>query len=429
MDHPLITTCVLVGAFALALVAQWRGWWPSLTVALSVGIGLRLGLLVLAAADSWQPVDFTESFRPAAEAIMAGQDPVLSTDGAWHFLPMIPYAYALPMSLGIPWVVSGRLLTVAADVVLIVLVGRLAGGQDAGQDAGQGGGTGALRRFQYACNPIALMVAVIHAQVEPIALVFLVGAYLAAGSARPAPGRWDTGSVLAGALFGLALSAKSWPIIVLPVLLAMLPTWRQRLYGLVAAGAVPCLFLATQPLFVHSTFKSMLNVAGYLGGVRPIIGEWGWTAVLTGGDWDLHPAYSRIGQLVLYGTLAVVAWLWRRGDRVDLTLAMLLAFMVVTPRMGAQYLLWFTPFLVARPTRWGQAAIAAAALWAGLGYVYLTQFDATHWWAGHRWWAQSSVIVIPLLVAAMPWARRRGRPDGTPPPTSAKATPELVGVA
>lgn len=419
MDHPVITTFVLVGAFALMIVAQSRGWRPSLRAALAVGVGLRLVLLTVAAADSWQPVDFVHSFKPAAEAILAGQDPVLATDGSWHFLPMIPYAYALPMSLGIPWEVSGRLITVAADVALIVLVGRLAGGQEA------------LRRFQYACNPIALMVSVIHAQVEPVALAFLVGAYVAARSTRGASGRWgkgrEIGGVAAGALFGLALSAKSWPIILLPVLLWMLPTWRQRSAGLMAAGAVPLLFLVTQPLFVHTTFKSMLNAAQYLGGVRPIVGEWGWTALLTGGDWELHSMYSRVGQLVLYATLAVMAWLWRRGDKVDLTLAMLLAFMVVTPRMGAQYLLWFVPFLVARPTRWGQVALTASAVWAGLGYIYLTQFDDHQWWIHHRWWAMGSVFVIPCLVAAMPWARRRMavRPS-QPPPTT---TPQLVKAA
>jgi hypothetical protein len=419
MDHPFLTTFLLVGAFALALIAQWRDWRPSLRVALAVGIGLRLSLLVFAAADSWQPVDFIESFKPAAEAVMAGQDPVLTTDGAWHFLPMIPYAYVLPMSLGIPWVVSGRLITVAADVVLIVLVGRLAGKREA------------LARFQYACNPLALMISVIHSQVEPVALVFLVAAYLTARSARTAheasSGRWVLRCLGTGALFGLALSAKSWPIILLPVVLSILPTWRQRFYGLVAAGAVPLLFLVTQPLFVHTTLKSLLNVAQYLGGVRPIVGEWGWTAVMTGGNWELKPAYSQVGQIVLYSTLAIVAWLWRRGDRVDLTLAMLLAFMVVTPRMGAQYLLWFVPFLVARPTRWAPLATAASALWAGLGYIYLTQFDDTQWWINHRWWAVSSVYVIPLLITAMPWARRRrSGPPSKPPPTT---TPELVGAA
>jgi hypothetical protein len=417
MDHPLITTFVLAGALALALLAQWRGWRPSLLVALAVGIGLRLVLLVFAATDSWQPVDFVQSFKPAAEAILAGQDPVLTTEGSWHFLPMIPYAYALPMSLGIPWEISGRIITVAADVVLIVLVGRLAGKREA------------LSRFQYACNPIALMVSVIHSQVEPVALVFLIGAYLVARSAREARPwqRWGTRAAVSGALFGLALSAKSWPIILLPVVLAVLPTWRQRLCGLVAAGAVPFLFLATQPLFIDTTLQNMLHVAQYLGGVRPIVGEWGWTALLTGGNWELHPAYSRIGQLVLYSTLVLVAWLWRRGDKVDMGLAMLLVFMVVTPRMGAQYLLWFVPFLVARPTRFGQIAMAASAVWAGLGYIYLTQFDETQWWINHRWWAMCSVAVIPLLAAAMPWQRRRA-PELPEPPAPA-ATPELVGAA
>jgi hypothetical protein len=417
MDHPLITTFLLVGAFALALVAQWRGWRPSLGVALLVGIGLRLVLLVFAAVDSWQPVDFVQSFKPAAEAVLAGRDPVLTTEGAWHFLPMIPYVYALPMSLGIPWEISGRLVTVIADVALIVLVGRLAGER------------GALSRFQYACNPIALLVSVIHSQVEPVALVFLAGAYLLARSVRSAR-PWEPWAVRClgvGAMFGLALSAKSWPIILLPVVLAVLPTWRQRLYGLFAAGVVPLLFLVTQPLFLKTTFRSMLDVAQYLGGVRPIVGEWGWTALLTGGDWELHPAYSRVGQLILYTSLAVVAWLWRRGDRLDLTVAMLLAFMIVTPRMGAQYLLWFVPFLIVRPTRWSQVAMAASAIWAGLGYIYLTQFDENQWWINHRWWAMSSVLVIPLLAAAMPWGRR-GAAEPPEPPAPAPAR-ELVGAA
>jgi hypothetical protein len=119
-----------------------------------------------------------------------------------------------------------------------------------------------------------------------------------------------------------------------------------------------------------------------------------------------------------------VAWLWRRGDRLDLTVAMLLAFMIVTPRMGAQYLLWFVPFLIVRPTRWSQVAMAASAVWAGLGYIYLTQFDETQWWINHRWWAMSSVLLIPLLVAAMPWGRRRAaEPPEPPEPTP---TRELV---
>jgi hypothetical protein len=144
MDHPLFTTFVLLTGAALAFLAYRRDWRPSLRTSLTVGIGLRVILLLSAAADSWQPVDFIEGFKPAGLAILAGRDPVLSTNGSWHFLPMIPYIYAFFLFIGLPWVIAGRLCTVIADTILIDLVGRLAGPERKAQ-----------ARFQYACNPIA----------------------------------------------------------------------------------------------------------------------------------------------------------------------------------------------------------------------------------------------------------------------------------
>jgi hypothetical protein len=402
MDHPAYTTSILVAGLIMAALAYWRGWRPRWWTALAVGVALRLLLLISAATDSWQPVDFAEGFKPAGLAILHHQDPVLATQGSWHFLPMIPYFYALALATGLPWEFAGRACTIIADCVLIPLVGRLAGRKYEAQ-----------ARFQYACNPIALMIAVIHAQVEPIALVFLVAAYLVARSARrpDGSGHGAVYAAWAGALFGFSLSAKSWPIILLPVLLAMLPTWRQRLCGLLAAGAVPVFFLMTLPLVVSTSWANMLNVARYLGEVRPIVGEWGWTAVMTGGDWQLASTAAKIGEIILYSTILLVMWLWWRSDRIDQTSAILLAFMVVTPRMGAQYLLWFVPFLCARPTRWSMPAMWLGSVWAGLGYIYLTQFDDNGWWKNHEWWAISSVAVIPFLVLAMPWSRRVRRPD------------------
>src|SRR3569833_2156568 len=409
MDHPYFTAFILVAGLIMAVLAQWRGWRPSLATALAVGIGLRLILLIFASVDSWQPVDFAEGFKPAGLAILHHQDPVLATQGSWHFLPMIPYFYALALATGLPWEIAGRLCTIIADVVLIVLVGKLAGAKYK-----------PMARFQYACNPIALMISVIHAQVEPVALVFLVGAYIVARATPAIEGsairsRGAINAAWAGALFGFALSAKSWPIILLPVLLAMLPTWRQRLYGLCAAGAVPLFILVTLPLVVSTSWANMLNVARFLGEVRPIVGEWGWTAVMTGCDWQLASTAAKLGQVVLYSTILLVMWLWWRSDRIDQTSAILLAFMVVTPRMGAQYLMWFVPFLCARPTRWSRPAMTLGAIWAGLGYIYLTQFDDNGWWKNHEWWAVSSIAVIPFLVLAMPWARRVRRPVREPP--------------
>jgi len=403
MEHPIFVAFVLVSGLALTVAAlRWR-WRPRLRTSLAVGIGFRLVVLGFAAASSWQPVDFIQGFQEAGRAAQTLQDPVLASNGSWHFLPMIPYFYGILLSTGLPWVIAGRLVTTIADVGIIVLVGRLAGPE-----------RGRQASFLYACSPIAVMVASLHGQVESIALVFLVAAYLAGRSGR---------AITAGVCFGLALSSGSWPVILLPVVLSMLPTWRQRIHGLIAAGAVPFLFLATLPIVVKSSWDDLLNVASYLGGVRPVVGEWGWTAILTGGQNILVPGYAKVGQVILYSTLAVVAWYWRKADKVDLTSAMLLAFMVVTPRMGTQYLLWFVPFLIARPTRFSQLAMGASALWAGLGYLYLTQFDDDGWWTRHIWWAKGSTLVIPLLILAMPWYRRVATQVRPPRPTER----ELVG--
>ncbi|MFD2354891.1 hypothetical protein ACFSTC_44990 [Nonomuraea ferruginea] len=177
METALPIAIILVTGLALALVAQWRDWRPPLWAALAVGVVVRVVLMFFAAGDAHQPVDFVNSFKPAGEAVLNGQDPVLASKGGWHFLPTIPYVYGILLWLGIPWEWSGRIVTVVADIVLIPLVAKLAGGPKA-----------SLRAFQYALNPLALMVACLHGQVEPVALVFGVAAFVVArGPGAPPP--------------------------------------------------------------------------------------------------------------------------------------------------------------------------------------------------------------------------------------------------
>ncbi|WP_271216371.1 hypothetical protein [Streptosporangium carneum] len=440
MDYAILTGFVLVTGVVLALVAQWRGWRPSLLAVLAVGIGFRVLIMTTSAIDTWQPVDFMESFKPAGEAILNHQDPVLGSEGGWHFLPTIPYVYGLLLWLGIPWEIGGRLVTVVADIVLIPLVGKLAGGEKA-----------SLRAFQYACNPLALLVAAVHGQVEPVALVFGVAAFVVArgpgaperpglttnmvalvrrsvsarglsGAVRRAVGpdgvvrraltpRSDDAAVmrralLAGLLMGLALCAKSWPIWLIPGMLLLLPTFRARAAAFVATAVPPIFFLATLPVFAGTSLDQIPEVIRIMGDVRPIVGEWSYSAILVGGDWTLSPEIATFGTRLIYVTMLVVAFLWRRADPIDLTTALLLAFMVTTPRLGAQYLLWFMPFLIARPTRFAWPAIIGVSLWAGYGYLYMTQFDTDTWWGLHSVWSRSSIVLLPILAAAMPWGRR-----------------------
>lgn len=399
MDYAIPTGIILITGVVLAIVAQRKGWKPSWAVILGVGIGFRVLIMAMSAVDTWQPVDFVLSFRPAGEAVLARRDPVLEGNHGWHFLPTIPYVYALLLWIGIPWEWAGRLVTVVCDIVLIPLVGKLAGGEKA-----------SLRAFQYACNPLAILVASVHGQVEPVSLVFGVAAFVVARNARTE--RPERNAILAGLLMGLALCAKSWPIWLVPGMLLFLPNLKTRAFAFFATGVPPIFFLVTLPIGAGTALSEIPEVIRIIGDVRPIVGEWGWTAIAVDGHWTLDATLARIGQYMIYGTLVVVLIVWRKADPIDLTTALLLAFMVVTPRLGAQYLLWFMPFLVARPTFFAWPAILGTSTWAAVGYLYLTQWETHEWWIRHTPWAISSVVLLPVLAAALPWERRR--PDGDP---------------
>ncbi|TQS28638.1 hypothetical protein [Microbispora sp. KK1-11] len=455
MEYAIPTSIVLVAGVVLALVAQWKGWRPSLAVTLTLGIAVRVLIMVLSARDTqWQPVDYVNSFQPAGVAILDHRDPVLESNGGWHFLPTIPYMYGLLLWLGIPWEYAGRIVTVVADVVLIPLVGKLAGAR-----------TEKLRAFQYACNPLAILVASVHGQVEPVSLVFGVAAYVVARGPgewrRPEPLPWArmrlanrdlplpwispgeivrrivhpsqedraaTGrAVWAGLLMGLALCAKSWPVILVPALLMFLPGLRSRLVSLVATGVSPVFFLLTLPIGGWTEWRQLPEVLNTIGlrpsDVRPITGDWGWTALVSGGNWNLDPLPARIGQYLIYAAIVACLVWWRKADPVDVTIAILLSFMIFTPRLGAQYLLWFMPFLVARPTRWAWPAVLGSTLWAAIGYIVLTQFHGAKWGELHAPWAISSLVLFPVLIAAIPWRRRYAEITPVPVPGEKKTVP------
>lgn len=404
----------LVVGLALAIVGQRRGWAPSLPVAIGTGVVLRVVVLVLAWRFHVRPYDFSVDFPTAAGNVLHGRDPVLSArEGGWHFLPFSAYVLAgqlrLSQAIGGGWDVIGRLVPMIADLALIPLVGRLARRKSA------------LRSFQWAVNPLAIMVCAIHGQLEPLTLVFGVGALIVARSS------YARRAVVAGALVGLAITANSWPVLLLPGVLLALPGARRRLTALVAAGAVPLLFFVTQPLVLgQAPANELVGVVRALMKTRPVVGDWGWTAIVEGGHQTVDPALGTVGTGILLAGVAVAVWWWRRTDALTLTAVILLAFLICTHRLGAQYLLWPLPYLLARPTRGTLPAYAAVAAWAGIGYLWLgTTATWNVWWMRHEVWSLLSLAVLPVLVWALPWTRRSApRPAPRPDP----AEPAVVSL-
>jgi hypothetical protein len=418
-----VAPAVLLSAgFALCVLAQRRRWAPSLRTALAVGAAIRVLMWIIAARQSWQPYDLNFDFSSAATAALHHHDPMLSTRSrGWPFLPTMAFLLAGELKLGqlthLSWPVVARIVPVAADLALIPMVGRLAdgrgfgtpgsGSRGSGDSARKGavaGGTafspvsagnGALRRFQYACNPIAIMVCAIHGQLEPEVLALGVAALLLARSRRGAA---------AGAALGLSMAVGSWSLLLAPGILVTLPDWRHRLRAAAAAVAVPCVILLTSPLTVGTPVGRLPDVVRGLISLRPVVGLWGWSALVTHGNMELLPTIGRVGTLLLIIALPVAGYLWRRADPADLTSALLITFLIVSPRVGAQYLAWPLPYLTARPTRYAAPALAAATVWAGFGYVYLSR---QFLWIQTPTWALASWCVIPLLFLALPWARRQ----------------------
>ncbi|HEY0542435.1 MAG TPA: glycosyltransferase 87 family protein [Actinoallomurus sp.] len=393
MIHTLATGSILVVGFALALGAERRGWAPSARAALITGFVLRVTLVLLASRDPSQPYDFANDFRLTAQNILTGHDPVLNIrEGGWHFLPLAAYLFAAAMRLGqifdVPWRVAGRLVPMLADLALIPLVGRLAPER------------AALRRFQYACAPLALMVSSIHGQIEPIALAFGVAALLAAQRHRPAA---------AGLLLGLSITVGSWPVLLAPGVLLALRSARGRFIAFGWGVAVPAVFFLSTPLVVGEQPKWLVPAAKQLLSTRPVVGDWGWSPWFTGGQEVLSSPIAHAGMILLLAALAGAGYLWRRADPVDLTAALLMAFLLVTARFGTQYLLWVMPYLISRPTRATLPAAAAMSAWAAAGYLHFLQLHGYTWSELHAWWAFSSDVVIVFMAFALPWSRR-GRP-------------------
>ncbi len=393
MLHLLVTAIPLAAGVVIALLAAWRRWAPPLGVAVVVGAGLRLCIAAIAWRNSWQPPDFMYQFTAAIHSVLHHQDPLRLPNSEWHFLPAMAYvntgAYRLGELTGLPWQAVGRAVPVSADIVVILLVGALAG-------------TGERRRFaafQYALNPLAIMICAIHGQVEPMAAAFGVGALLVAMRTRPR-------AHAAGVLLGFAIAVNSWPALLIPGLLRALPGRRMRLIALAWSCAIPLAFLVSGPVFIVYPLRFLGSDVHALLTPRGVIGDWGWTAVVTGGRQEISPRWASLGMVILFGVLAGVWYLWRRAHPVDLIAALNLAFLVSSDRVSAQYLVWPVPYQVARPTRWTQLSFVLSAAWAGTGYLLLSQAPTpAAWRLMHQPWALSSLALLPFLVLAMPWQR------------------------
>ncbi|MDJ0382589.1 glycosyltransferase family 87 protein [Streptomyces sp. G-G2] len=267
--------------------------------------------------------------------------------------------------------VGGALLAVAVTAFLLLILRRR--------------GADPRRAAYWAWCPAVPVEAVNNAHADVLAVLLAVAALGVVARRRG----------LGGALFGLAVAAKLLPAVLLPGALAGVRRWRDAAALLLPAAATVAL------TYLPYVLVSDSSVFGYLGGYAEeegyedpaAKGRYALLRLVLPDSWSL-PAVAVV-------LLAVIAYVWRRGDPERPWSGSLLvtgaAFLLLTPGYSWYALLLIA--LVALDGRWEwlPTALAGAASYvasspAALGpgtptAAYALAAGAAVAGAAARWWA------------------------------------------
>lgn len=387
-------TFILVGGCLVASAAalRWR-WSPPLAVSLLVGLIVRVAVVCLAFGHT--PHDVAVGNFDAATAVLHGHDPLTTLRReTWNFLPFSAYLSAAAAKTGLSWQYAAKLLPVACDLATIALVGELAPQ------------TGLRRSSQllYALSPVALLISAWHGQLDPIAVFLGLSALLLARRQRP---------VAAGVVLGLAVASESWPILFLPGVLLYFPV--RRWWQIVASAAtVLAGWALVIPLVLHGSLaKALSTLLGY----RGFSGAWGWSGLLryahlteAGFTGPGVSSVQRLGTVLAVCAIAAVIVVFRHRSPEDVTVAIILAFLVTSAGVAPQYLVWPAALLYASRRPAGYLYLTLSSVYVGFFYVYaFPRGDSYSSWPG----AVLEVISVGIeltAAASLPWRSPRSRP-------------------
>ncbi len=184
-----------------------------------------------------------------------------------------------------------------------------------------------------AASPVAIFVSGFHGNTDPILTFLIVGsAFLIEGGDHVA------GS---GLLLGLAMEIKIVPLLLVPAILLMLPSYRQRVIWCASAACTALLPAVPYWLVARGMLK---NIFGY----GSDAGVWGFS-YLHGALHLPHPyGFNLALKWVMLGSIVAVAvWYSLRPYPVNLfhrwgtTMFLLLG---AAPGFGIQYLAWLSPW-------------------------------------------------------------------------------------
>jgi uncharacterized membrane protein len=250
----------------------------------------------------------------------------------------------------------------------------------------------------FAASPVSLMISGFHGNTDPILVLFLVLASVAAVRGRPS---------LCGLFLALSCQIKIVPLLLLPIFFFY---WMQQRGArwFVLSFAASSLLFCFEPLWM-SPVSFARNVLGY----GSFWGIWGLTYCLriTG----LHDfikvnflSLSPIQQLImailkLAIVLAILVLAWRRRKLsppalfASLGYAWLI-FFVLSPGIAAQYLVWLAPFVLLLSPSFYAVLVAGSTIF--LFALYTLSSGGFPWYFAH---ATSKLNLVSAHWAVIPW--------------------------
>ena len=429
-----VLTGLMLAAAMLPLPKTAR---PVAIVVVVALIARALPLIVFRAPPGSFVIDI-RNYALVADAVLAHHDPY-AIDGPFGlyphpYLPFQMYVFAAAARIAevyhLPFFIGARLPQVVADAAIAALIVKIASRTLA--TPSQAFRYGLI----YALCPLSVFITAYHGQFDAISVALALGAVYALIA-----GEVTVRSVaISAALLGFAILDKSWPLILLPVLLFHIAGLRERLLHAAISLAIPALatlvYVATFPGslalirqrisgYRAPEFDGQTAVLGHLANrfesLRPVL------------RWDVDH-----GGIVLAVALVITAVIViPRRDLLTSCLAMTLAFLAATTIGGGNHQLWILPFALLAGSRWLLAAWLAVSLVTSLAVGYLAcalfcgalvyswgdSLLVNAWWLSIAQWLLVVVWLINIYVESL--ATPRLAPLATPSSRASRTAPAL----
>lgn len=417
--------CGIGAAAAMVLpAAQLKrfGWFGSTWRIFALALGVRLVAALVFRLPESAVINFDKDSLEIVGQLVRDRVDVYSRPERYPYFPFFAYWFGatswFSSTTGLPFEPLPKLAGIAADAGIAVLL--LKWWRPIGE-------RGLRLGLFYALNPLTILVSSVHGQIDSGAVFFLLAAaYTIRGDVTPRSG------LVTGALLGLAVVSKTWPIAFLPLFVLRLPTWRARTEVTVLTFGVVGLSLLVYSTIFGVDPRHAIDTIREYEGVR---GQWGMFVALyhlgnagVPGAIRLHDLGAEWDKYLLVAALGVgTALAWRADIARGIGIA-LLATMVVFYGWGYHWMMWAVPFLllgfplrVAAAYYWVAAAtlVAVFFFYGGITFWAFELFDVESAMIRYRWamplplWTVVCAIVAGVLLVRIR-STLRARADEVP---------------